>query len=891
MGREGKPVQLQEKGIKAAVRALAKWKEGSLAVVAISIVILAAVSFRYFSFLDAQLYESRKSHMVAFADKVSGVVDMMVEYAWQQVSVCRSVIESGGVGSERRLREVLRSTEELIDVKHTLMLAVDENARYYASDGTVGSWEQADLLAGKASRKRQMVSEIPHMEGKLYLVFMERLSKPLDAGAGNAPVTHIAVAVDMEEVREKIAIEGFGDQCYMYLVNREGRRFYKHTYGKSFIEGYNVLNAVSELDIVHGGTYDKFVRNLEYGNNTAVEFAYANRDGSKENWYLANAALASEQWQVLLFLPASELGADTVALMNRTWRFFAAASVAFMVMFAVTILFSMAARSDRRLVKEKDEANRRLQISEAEARNANQAKSDFLAHMSHDIRTPINGIMGMTEIALKHMDEKERLLDCLNKINGSSRHLLGLINDVLDMSRIESGKTKANHESFDLRSCMENCVSIISGQLVVRDIELVREFDDFRHPMLIGDELHLRQVFINILGNSVKFTPDGGKIFFRAKETESADGKAFFRFELEDTGMGMKAEFIPHLFDPFSQEDGGARSTYKGTGLGMAITKRFLDLMGATIAVESQVNVGTKFVIEIGIDIDENADGAAAGAGEHFDITGMHILLAEDIDLNLEIARSLLEERGAIVTAAMDGRAAVDAFVNHPHDTFDAVLMDIMMPVMDGITATKTIRSLERADAQTIPIIAMTANAYDDDIRRTREAGMNAHLSKPIDLDLVLKTLAHFYHKQNKAQKESALAGLKVLLADDVALNREIAEEMLGAVGVEVVAVPDGWEAVEAFKNNMSGTFDAILMDVHMPVMDGLTATRVIRALNRQDAGTISIFAMTADVYEEDIREARDAGMDGNLAKPLDMGQIMGVLGGVRNRAESAGRR
>lgn len=882
---------MQKKGIRAAVGALARWKEGSLVVAALAIVILAVMSFRYFAFLDAQLYEGRKSRMVEFADRVSGVVDMVVEYAWQQVSVCKSVVEAGDASSERSLRNVLRSTEDMIDVKHTLMLAVDENARYYASDGSVGTWDQADLLAGKAYRKRQAVAEIPHKEGKQYLLFMERLQKPVTTWEGGAPITHVAVAVDIEEVRGKIAIDNYGNQCYMYLVNQEGRRFYRHTYDQSFIEGYNVLDAVLELEIVHGGPYDKFLRNLEYGKNTAIEFAYTNKDGSKENWYLANAALASEQWHILLFLPASELGADTVVLMNRTLRFFAAASVAFMVMFVVTILFSMIARSDRRLVREKEEANRLLQISEAQARNANQAKSDFLAHMSHDIRTPINGIMGMTEIALKHLDEKERLLDCLNKINGSSRHLLGLINDVLDMSRIESGKTKANYESFDLRSCIENCVSIISGQLTEREIELVREFDDFRHPMLIGDELHLRQVFINILGNSVKFTPDGGKIFFRAKEKESAEGRAFFRFELEDTGMGMKAEFIPHLFEAFSQEDGGVRSTYKGTGLGMAITKRFLDLMGATIAVESQINVGTKFVIEIGIDIDENADAAAAVTGEQFDITGMHILLAEDIDLNLEIAKNLLEERGAVITAAMDGKEAVDAFVNHPHDTFDAILMDIMMPVMDGIEATRTIRALGRQDAQTIPIIAMTANAYEEDIKRTREAGMNAHLSKPIDLELLLKTLTQFYHGQDKKHKESALAGLKVLLADDVELNREIAEEMLGSVGVEVVSVPDGWEAVETFRKNLPGTFDAILMDVNMPVMDGLTATRVIRAANRPDAADIPIIAMTADVYEEDIREAREAGMDGNLAKPLDMGQMMSVLGGVRNRKKPAGRK
>ena len=276
-------------------------------------------------------------------------------------------------------------------------------------------------------------------------------------------------------------------------------------------------------------------------------------------------------------------------------------------------------------------------------------------------------------------------MDCLKKISGSSQHLLGLINDVLDMSRIESGKTKVNHESFDIRTCVENCASIIGGQLSTRNIELIREFDDFEHPLLIGDELHLRQVFINILGNAVKFTLDGGKIYFRAIEKEHTEEKALFRFELRDTGIGMKEEFLPHLFEAFAQEDDGMRTTYKGTGLGMAITKKFIDLMGGTIEVESKLNVGTTFIIELWIDIDKNAKQNEGKSEVHINLEGIKILLVEDIELNLEIAKTILEGEGAVITPAMNGQEAVDAFVTHPAGTYDVVLMDIMMPVMDGV--------------------------------------------------------------------------------------------------------------------------------------------------------------------------------------------------------------
>jgi CheY-like chemotaxis protein len=325
--------------------------------------------------------------------------------------------------------------------------------------------------------------------------------------------------------------------------------------------------------------------------------------------------------------------------------------------------------------------------------------------------------------------------------------LLKLINDVLDMSRIESGKTTIDVQAFNLRACLDNCADIIEGQLTDRDIELVRDFDKITEPYVFGDELHLRQIFINVLGNAVKFTRDGGKIYFKAKPIE-LDGKTAFRFRIQDTGIGMKQEYIPHLFEPFSQEDGGARTTYKGTGLGMAIVKQFVDMMGGTIEVESVLNAGTRFEIKIPMEIDENAQKIAeAGDDEEreIDLTGMKILLVEDNELNLEIAQELLTEQGVVVTTARNGKFAVETFSATEQNEFDVILMDVMMPVMDGLEATRTIRAMDRPDARTIPIIAMTANAYDEDIRKTREAGMNAHLSKPIDVQRLYAQLAECY--------------------------------------------------------------------------------------------------------------------------------------------------
>lgn len=857
---------------------LKNWKVSPIVFIVISTIILILISQNYFSFLKTQLFEERKSYIIEFTDKASEIVDSVIEYSWQQLFAYGHIIKGEKINSKEKVIDILVSTSDFIDQNNTLVLAIDENAKYYSSDYNTGRWAQTELLITNINSMQQVVTEIPHKKGDTYFMFIERLEDPIIIEDSNDAITHLVLAVNIKVIQEKISVKGFEDKCYTYLLNKDGRRLYKYTYDDNFIEGYNVLNSFQNYKIVQGETYENFIQNLKQGKNTALEFEFINYDGKKQNWFVANAPISSENWQILLFVPTNVLGANSTLLMNRTILFFIIVSIVIILLVSIIIIITMISRTNKQLIEQKAKANQLLKVSAEEARSANQAKSDFLSHMSHDIRTPINGIMGMTDIALKNIGNQDKVLDCLKKISGSSQHLLGLINDVLDMSRIEFGKTRVNYESFDIRICIDNCISIIGGQLVTRDIELIKEIDEFKHPLLIGDELHLRQVFINILGNSVKFTPDGGKIYFRAKEKENLNEKAFFQFELEDTGIGMKDKFLPHLFEAFAQEDNGARTTYKGTGLGMAITKQFLDLMDAKVEVESKLNVGTKFIIKLWIDIDKDAKINKVQENLHIDLKGMNILLVEDNELNLEIAKVILEEEGIIITSVVNGKEAVETFTNNPVNTFDAILMDIMMPVMDGITATKTIRVLEKSDAKTIPIIAMTANAYEEDIKNTHEAGMNAHLSKPIDVNMLLKTLAHFYYKFEEKTKLFDLSGLKVLLVDDVELNLEIEEELLKEMGVIVTTVRNGKEAVDIFYENPEDTFDVILMDIHMPLMDGITATKIIRTMDRDDAKKIPILAMTADVYEEDIQRTKDAGMSGHLTKPLDIKKMMYLI-------------
>ncbi|NBH14300.1 response regulator [Lachnospiraceae bacterium] len=391
------------------------------------------------------------------------------------------------------------------------------------------------------------------------------------------------------------------------------------------------------------------------------------------------------------------------------------------------------------------EEKRLLEEKVLQAENANKTKTAFLSHMSHDIRTPMNGIIGMTGIAIKNVDDKDRVLDCLKKIDRSSEHLISLLNDILDMSRIESGKVALNHEAMDIREVVAHCTLITESLLVYRKIELVREIAAFKNPILLGDELHLRQILINILGNAVKFTPDGGKIYFQVREISEGNGKAVYHFEIEDTGIGMKPSFLEKIWESFSQENTGNCSNQKGTGLGMAITKKLVDLMKGTITVESEQGVGSRFVVEIRFDIVPNQYKQPKAVQESdIDLKGWKILLVEDNEVNMEIAKIMLEEEHIDVTTAENGQLAVNIFNNCPQNMFDAILMDIRMPVMDGLSATKTIRALPRRDAVTVPIIAMTADAYEEDIRRTQKAGMNAHLTKPIRQNELYETLRSF---------------------------------------------------------------------------------------------------------------------------------------------------
>lgn len=412
-----------------------------------------------------------------------------------------------------------------------------------------------------------------------------------------------------------------------------------------------------------------------------------------------------------------------------------AVGVSFVIIFVLLLLvysLSVSRKKQMEALKEAQDAN-----------TANIAKTTFLNHMSHDIRTPMNAIVGFTEIAMKRNPDKE-VENCLKKIRQSSEYLMTLINDVLDISRIESGKLEYKPVPVDLRDIINTVLSIARGYMEKRDLNFSVSREELKNPYVMADELRIREVLLNIISNAVKFTKDGGTISFAAENAPGNDEHhIIIRYRISDTGIGMSEEFQTRVFDEFSQENGGARTSYKGTGLGMAVAKQYVDLMGGKIEVSSRQGVGSTFTVEIPLLIAEHVQTEEKEKlRKDMDLHGLHVLLAEDNDLNAEIAIALLEEQGMIVTRTADGKSALAQFCNTAPGTFDLILMDIMMPEMNGYETTKAIRNLsDRPDGKEIPIIAMTANVFAEDVQAALNAGMDDHVAKPMDMNILISAI------------------------------------------------------------------------------------------------------------------------------------------------------
>ena len=532
------------------------------------------------------------------------------------------------------------------------------------------------------------------------------------------------------------------------------------------------------------------------------------------------------------------------------------------------------------LIKKERQQEAALQEAFDAAEAANRAKTNFLSNMSHDIRTPMNGIIGMTAIAGAHIDDKARVLDSLQKITLASKHLLSLINEVLDMSKIESGKVQLVEEEFNLSDLIDNLISMTSSQIEAHRHSLSVNITDVRHEAVIGDSLRIQKVFTNLLGNAVKFTPDGGKLRITVTEKPCSQKKmGCYEFVFEDNGIGISEEFLDKVFEPFAREVDGRVSNVQGTGLGMPISRNIVRMMGGDIKVESRVGVGSRFTVTIYLKLQDKGE---AQPDKWIDLP---VLVADDDPYSLESCCDILTGFGMKVDGAATGREAVERVLQRhtQKDDYFACILDWKLPDLDGIAAAREIRATVGDE---VPIIIISAYDWTEIEQEARAAGVNAFISKPLFPSRLAKTFRTLTEQADTDRKEDPMteleqldcSGHRALLVEDNALNAEIAQEFLSMTGLTVECAKDGMEAVDKIAECADGYYDIVFMDIQMPRMNGYDATRAIRAMERDYCKQVPIVAMSANAFAEDVQAAKTVGMNEHIAKPLELNVLARTL-------------
>ena len=687
--------------------------------------------------------EERSNQLEEMVTQIRANLDSGFQVHWNLVAGLNHAAMGNHFNNSQEVSDSIVHLENNFrtDLYGCRVMLLDEQGTAYLSDGPAGIWyDVSHLLDGK--KRHTFVSETDTIDGS-FLVFSQELDSPITMGEDYVRSTHIVLLKDIQTVKQYYTTTTYGGQAATYIIKKNGTLAYFDADSGDVIGARNIYKALEEAEYIQGRSFGIIKEQLDRDGIVAANILL-----NQMEYYYCLTALNHYDMTLMLLIPADCVAVSTMNMMNATIRT-ETIFISAMAMLMVLVFFGLIKlQRSSQLVKLEQETNRELNRLRAVAESANAAKSTFLNNMSHDIRTPMNAIIGFTNIAMKQ-NPKPEIKTCLEKISDSSDHLLALINDVLDISRIESGKVQYTPAPVDIAEVSESVLTIMYGYLSDRDITFHTESGQPTTPYVMTDAVRVREVLVNILGNAVKFTSDGGTVTYKVSYHPGEDDRHItVRYQISDTGIGMSEDFVDHIFDEFSQEEHGARTQYKGTGLGMTITKRYVDLMGGTISVVSKKGVGSTFTVELPMEIANSCEIMKTDfSASKADLNGLNVLLAEDNDLNAEIAIVQLEELGMHITRAVDGEDAVKRFAENPQGTFDIILMDVMMPKMNGYEATKAIRSMKnRTDAAVIPVIAMTANAFAEDVQASFDAGMDGHIAKPIDMKEVTTAIQRCVH-------------------------------------------------------------------------------------------------------------------------------------------------
>ncbi len=680
----------------------------------------------------------------------------------------------------------------------------------------------------------------------------------------NGKTSEVLVAgLPMQYLNEALVLDNENSLVYSHIIHEDGSFVIRN--GEAYRDNY--FNRILEMFSAYNGKEpEQYAKELQEAMEKKEDYSVlAKIDGLHRHLYCS--PLPDSEWYLIAVMPYGTLDDAIHRLgVQRQNIMLGACSV---ILVAMLMIFLLYYRMSQQQLRE-------LNRAEREAVHANKAKSEFLSNMSHDIRTPMNGIVGMTAIAMANIDDKERVKDCLGKITLSSKHLLGLINDVLDMSKIESGKLTLNMNQISLHDTMESIVNIVKQQIESRKQHFDIFIQNIKTEEVYCDSVRLNQVLINLLSNAVKFTPEGGVINVYLEQRDSSLGENYVRcvFRVKDSGIGMTPEFQKTIFDTFTRERNAKVDRTEGTGLGMAITKCIVDAMGGTIELQSEIGKGTEFRVTLDL------EKAVTKEADMFLPPWRMLVVDNNEDLCLS-AVSSLKEIGIDAEWATDGKTAVElAKKRHEErESYEIILLDWKMPGMDGLETAKEIR---KHLGENVPILIISAYDWSEIEKEAEQAGIHGFIGKPLFKSNLYIGLSRFMldetKKEEKEEKKTVhFFGKRILLAEDNDLNWEIAEELLSEAGFELERAENGKVCVERFRQSPEGYFDVILMDIRMPVMSGYEAATKIRQLPRQDA-ELPIIAMTADAFSEDIEHSKACGMNEHVSKPIDVDRLIQIL-------------
>ncbi len=674
----------------------------------------------------------------------------------------------------------------------------------------------------------------------------------------------IIAGISMEYLNQALFLEENDAVVYSHIIDKNGNFVIRNS--DAFRESYfeRIMEQYDEFD---GKKTDDYVRELKNAMDKEEMYtSLVSIDGHQRKIYCSPLYLSSS-WYLITVMPSEVLG-DSITELD-TMRVIIMIGSGAVILFTMSVIFVLYYRLSQKQLRE-------LEKAKEEADHANRAKSEFLSSMSHDIRTPMNAIIGMTEIAQRNIEDPVRVEECLRKVRLSSTQLLGLINDVLDMSKIESGKMPLNIAPMSLRDAMDDIVNIMQSQVK----EKKQYFDIFIKKIVCEDvfcdDLRLNQVLLNFLSNAVKYTPEEGRIDVHMYQEESPKGEDFVRthFRVIDNGIGMSPQFQEKIWDNFTRADSDEVRHIMGTGLGMAITKKIIDLMGGSIELKSELGKGSDFHMILDLKRSDVKE-------EDMKLPAWNVLVVDDNEELCTSAVSNLEELGVHVEWTLDGRKAIQ-MIEESHNKkndYHFVLIDWKMPGMDGI---QTIHEIRNRVGQDIPVFLISAYDYSDLEQEISAELIEGFISKPLFKSTLYYRLIQYadgytMEGEKKEEQEADFSGKRVLLAEDMEINWEVASAILSITGMELEWAVNGKECLEKFQSSEVGYYDAILMDIRMPVMNGYDATMAIRKLDRKD-NNLPIIAMTADAFVGDIQKCMECGMNAHIQKPIDLKECISVL-------------